>query len=322
MSVIEEKEITDCKVHVRGVVHNLGEVAPRGFLRVASSGPAPDLPRDQSGRLELAKWIASPTNPLTARVYVNRAWHWLFGSGIVRTVDTFGTTGETPSHPELLDHLATQFVREGWSVKKLVRSIALSRAYRQRSDNERAAQAQDPENRLYGRANRRRLDAECIRDTMLVASGGLADFRGGRNFPDSLAADYGYPQTATCRSVYLPVFRNSLPEAFEVFDFADPSMVVGKRTTSTVAPQALFLLNNRFAIDAAKQASGRLLGENLASDEARITRAYRLCLGRLPTAGERSVAARFLASGTADRKEAWAGLFQALFASADFRYVD
>ncbi len=322
MSVIEEKEITDCKIHVRGVVHNLGDLAPRGFLRVALVGSAPVVPKDQSGRAELAEWIVSPTNPLTARVYVNRAWHWLFGAGIVRTVDTFGTTGEPPSHPELLDHLASQFVREGWSVKKLVRSIVLSHTYRQSVAAAATSLAADPENRLLGRANRRRLDAESIRDTMLAVGGTLSEPHGGASFPETLAADYGFKHTASCRSVYLPVFRNALPEMFEVFDFADPSMVVGRRTTSTVAPQALFLMNNPFVVTTAKQAAARLLADTQSSDDARVAQAYRLCLGRLPTTGERSVVAKFLTSHTADRTAAWAGLFQALFASADFRYVE
>jgi cytochrome c553 len=129
MTIVEEKTIEDCKVHIRGNVHNLGAVAPRGFLQVATYGPMPTIPADQSGRKELADWIASEQNPLTARVLVNRVWHWLFGSGIVRTVDNFGTTGEAPSHPELLDYLAHRFVTEGWSIKKLVREIVLSRTY-------------------------------------------------------------------------------------------------------------------------------------------------------------------------------------------------
>jgi hypothetical protein len=321
MSVIEEKKIEDCNVRVRGVVHNLGPVAPRGFLRVATYGTVPVMPKDQSGRVQLAEWIASKDNPLTARVYVNRAWHWLFGAGLVRTVDNFGTTGELPSHPELLDHLATRFVQDGWSVKRLVRSIVLSHTYRQAAKADAKALAADPENRLFGRANRRRLEAEAIRDTMLSVSGKLTAEHSGPTFPGTLAADYGFKHTATCRSVYLPVFRNSLPELFEAFDFADPSMVVGKRNTSTVASQALFLMNNPFAIEQAKHTAARLLAETHPADDARITRLYRLALGRTPTSGERTAAVRFLAVQN-DPKEAWATLVQALFASADFRYVE
>jgi hypothetical protein len=321
MSVVEEKVIEDTRVHVRGSVHNLGEPAPRGFLTVATHGSVPTIPKGQSGRKELAEWVASADNPLTARVTANRAWHWLFGSGPVRTTDNFGTTGERPSDPELLDHLATTFVNDGWSVKKLVRRIVLSRTYRQSSAGDPATVAADPDNRLFGRANRRRLEAEAIRDTVLSVSGKLDLTRGGPTFPATLAADYGYKANSNRRSVYLPVFRNALPEALEVFDFADSSMVTGRRNTSTVAPQALFLMNHPFVLEHSQHAAARMLAEKLPDDEARISRAYRLTLGRSPTDGERSVARRFLGRG-GDPKEAWAALFHALFASADFRYVD
>ena len=320
MAPTEEKSIEEIRVHIRGVVHNLGEPAPRGFLQVATYGPVPEFPKDQSGRVQLADWIANAKNPLTARVYVNRTWHWLFGSGLVRTVDNFGTTGEVPSHPELLDWLAVKFMQDGWTTKKLVRELVLSRTYRQASVGDAKTIAADPENRLFGRANRRRLEAECIRDTMLTVSGQLTTEHNGPNFPEKLASDYGFKHNETCRSVYMPVFRNSLPEVFEVFDFADPSTVSGRRNASTVAPQALFMMNNPFVLDQAKQAATRLLAEQLPDDDARITRAYRLTVGRAPTSGERAIAVRFLAGRTA--KDAWPALFQTLFASADFRYVE
>jgi hypothetical protein len=321
MSVIEEDKIAEIWVNVRGIVHNPGEPAPRGFLRVATHGKLPEIPANQSGRVQLADWLASKDNPLTARVYANRAWHWLFGSGLVRTVDNFGTTGEAPRHPELLDHLATRFVADGWSVKKLVRSVVLSHTYRQSSAVDAKTATADPENRLFGRANRRRLEAEAIRDAILTVSGKLTPVAGGPTFPATLATDYGFKHTATCRSVYLPAFRNALPDVFEVFDYADPSMVTGRRDTSTVAPQALYMMNNPFVVDQAKHAATRLLAENLADDTARLTRAYRLTVGREPTSGERAVAAKFLASA-GDPKQAWAALYQTLFASADFRFIE
>jgi hypothetical protein len=317
MTVVEEEKIEDARVHVRGSVHTLGDLVPRGFLQVATTGPTPALPKDQSGRRELADWIASPDNPLTARVIVNRAWHWLFGAGIVRTVDNFGTTGERPTNPELLDHLAVSFVADGWSMKKLIRWIVLSRTYRQSTAGDVST---DPDNFLFGRANRRRLEAECIRDTMLFVSGLLSPYRGGPTFPASLAADYGYQTTTTCRSVYLPLFRNAMPEILELFDAADPSMVTGRRNSGTIAPQALYLMNHPFPAEQAKHATARLLGETLADDDVRVTRAYRLTLGREPTAGERRVAAGLLESR--EPKEAWTQLFHALFASAEFRYVN
>jgi hypothetical protein len=320
MSVVEEKVIEDAKVHVRGNVHNLGEVAPRGFLTVALYGTAPAIPKDQSGRKELAEWIASSDNPLTARVMANRVWHWLFGAGLVRTVDNFGTTGERPSHPELLDHLALKFIADGWSVKNLVRHVVLSRTYQQSATGEAATVAADPENRLFGRANRRRLEAECIRDTVLSVSGQLDPARGGPTFPATIASDYGHKSNSKRRSLYLPQFRNSMPEMLEVFNAADTSMVTGKRDAGTVAPQALFMMNHPFILKQSQSAAERLLAEEHADNEERVTRAYRLALGRGPTSGEREVARRFL-KGKAE-KDAWAALFHALFASAEFRYVN
>lgn len=322
MSVVEEKVIEDARIHVRGNVHNLGEVVPRGVLTVALQGPPPTMPKDQSGRVQLADWIASPHNPLTARVMANRVWYWLMGEGLVRTVDNFGTTGEPPTHPELLDHLALRF-QSDWSVKKLVRYIVLSQTYRQSSVGEPATVAADPENKLFGRAHRRRLEAECLRDTLLAISGQLDLTRGGPSFPASLAADYNYKSTSNRRSIYLPQFRNALPEMLEVFDAADPSMVTGKRNSSTVAPQALFMMNHPFVIEQAKFAAARLLAEKHPDDDARLTRAYRLTLGREPTAGERAIAQRFLHKKTEKAAtEAWTALFHALFASAEFRYVN
>ncbi|MBY0524562.1 MAG: DUF1553 domain-containing protein [Gemmataceae bacterium] len=320
MTVVEEKEATDVRVHVRGSVHNLGDKAPRGFLQVATYGTAPNMPTTESGRRQLGAWLASKDNPLTARVMVNRTWHWLFGVGLVRTTDNFGTTGEAPSHPELLDHLAVRFMQDGWSVKKLVRQMVLSRTYRLATQGE--AKTADPANRLLAHANRRRLDAECIRDAILVASGQMRSDKGGATFPLTLSADYGYKHTDLRRSVYLPVFRNALPEFFEVFDFADPSVSTGRRNVSTVAPQALFLMNHPFVLEQAKQVAQRLLADKELDDAGRINRAYRLTLGRMPTEAERRIALRYVAARSDNRPAAWAEFCQALFASTDFRFVN
>ena len=317
LAVEELPEVEETRVHVRGSVHNLGEVVPRGFLRVATDGTAPRMPERQSGRRELADWLAGRDNPLTARVFANRAWHWLFGSGLVRTVDNFGTTGEPPSDPALLDYLAIRFMDDGWSVKRLVRRIVTSRACRRAAVDDPRARAIDPDNRLIWRANRRRLDAECLRDAMLAASGRLDPTRGGPGFPTDLAADYGFKRDDERRSVYLPAFRNALPELIAAFDAADPSLVVGRRDVSTAAPQALVMMNHPFVIDQARHAAHRLLATPGMDDEARTDRAYRLALGRPPTEAERRAAVGFLEGG-AD----WTILIQALFATADFRYVD
>jgi hypothetical protein len=329
MSVVEEPTIEDTRVHIRGSVHTLGEPAPRGFLQVAVVATPPPMPANESGRRQLAEWIAGRDNPLTARVIVNRAWHWLFGAGLVRTPDNFGTTGETPSHPELLDALAIQFMDDGWSIKNLVREIVLSRTYRQHSSirNPQTAVA-DPENRLLARQNRRRLDAECVRDTMLFVSGRLRLDAGGPTYPAKMTADYGYRHDDTRRSVYSPVFRNALPELFEAFDFADPSMVTGRRNVSTVAPQALLMMNHPFAIEQARAAAGRLVGHAVrdgSKSQAQpdlLEWAYRLTLGRPPTDGERRVGLKFLGERSEDACAAWTLLFQSLFASADFRYLN
>jgi hypothetical protein len=221
----------------------------------------------------------------------------------------------------LLDYLTVRFVEDGWSIKKLVRQIVLSRTYRLSSSAPTALVSADPENRLFGRMNRRRMDAECIRDTMLSVSGKLQLDMGGPTFKPTLNADYGYKHTDTRRSVYSPVFRNALPELFEVFDFADPSVSTGRRNVSTVAPQALFLMNHPFVLDQAKGAATRLLAEKDLDDAGRIKRAYRLALGRLPSAAEHRIATKYLGEkkGT---PEAWAQFYQVLFASVDFRYVN
>lgn len=325
ITVIEQPEPRDLRVHVRGTVHNLGPVAPRGFLQVASTN-APQIPAAEGGRRQLAEWMASKENPLTARVMVNRVWHWLFGAGLVRTTDNFGTTGETPSHPELLDHLAVTFVEDGWSVKRLIRRIVLSRAYQHSAHGSAEARASDPENRRFSHMNRRRLDAECLRDAMLQVSGALRTERGGPTFRDDLAEDYGYVDASNRRSVYVPVFRNALPELFEAFDFADPSTVTGRRNVSTVAPQALFLMNHPFVAEQSKRAAARLLEENHANNTNRLTRAYRLVLGRPPSAAERDASLKFLESAPdktiAAQTTTWAQLIQALFSTLDFRYVN
>ena len=325
MTVREQSDIADTHIHVRGSVHNLGDQVPRGFLQIASTRAAKSIPNTQSGRLELAHWISDEGNPLTARVFVNRLWHWLHGSGIVRTTDNFGTTGERPSHPELIDYLAMRFVKEGWSVKKLVREIVLSRTYQLASVASPEQIKADPENRIFTHANRRRLDAEQIRDTLLLSAGRLDITLGGPTLKPNTAADYAYKHTDLRRSVYTPVLRNSLPELFEVFDFADPSTVTGRRNTSTVAPQALFLLNHPFVHEQALATAQQLLAnKTLADDTAKINHAYRWTLGRSPTSAERQIAIRHLAPTGSNTSPlaAWAQLIQVLFASPDFRYVN
>jgi hypothetical protein len=334
MGVRDEDNSGDIRVNRRGNPHALGKRVPRGFLRVLSTEPTPLIPSDRSGRLELADWLASPRNPLTARVIVNRVWLHLFGEGLVRSIDNFGTQGEQPTHPELLDDLAVRFMEQGWSLKWLVRTLVLSQAYQMAIVENRRAAHLDPDNRLLWRANRRRLDAEVIRDSMLAVAGRLDCTIGGSgvadlgeqavrndNSPTSLAAE-----RSTRRSIYLPIIRNDLPPILEIFDFADPDVTTGRRDTTTVPTQALYLMNSPFVFEQAQAAATRLL--TLPAD-SRLPLLYRRALGRYPTAREVDRAGIFLSGyrpqrgGSADaEKAAWTALCQALFGSAEFRSVE
>jgi hypothetical protein len=269
--------------------------------------------------------LALPANPLTARVWVNRVWHWLFGQGLVRTTDNFGATGERPSHPELLNHLAGRFVEQGWSTKTLLREILLSRTYRLASSESVEGLARDPENRLLWRMNRRRLEAECLRDAMLVASGQLNATIGGGTIRPGTKADYGYQDRDTRRGVYVPVFRNAPNELFDAFDVADPSLVVGRRETSTVATQSLYFMNHPFVLEQAQAAAQRLLADRTLTDDDRLRSAFRWSLGREPTLAERRMtteAVSVMSTSPERRVAAWTMLWQTLFASLDFRYRD
>lgn len=319
MTVVEEKPVSDLRIHRRGSVHSLGEVVKRGFLQVAPVPHAPLPSAAQSGRKELAEWIASPQNPLTARVYVNRIWHWLIGEGLVRTLDNFGTTGERPSHPELLDFLARRFIETGWSTKQLVRLIVQSRVYQLASG---PAGPLDVDNRWLRHAHRRPLQAEQLRDTLLLAAGRLEFRGGGATFPVQLASDYGFEFQQPSRSVYAPIFRNALPEMLQAFDFPPPMMVSGRREHSLVPSQALFLLNHPFVREQAKAVAQRLLTQSdLRRDAERISWLYLLTLGREASPREREVALAHLQSGL-PIETAWTELAHALFASADFRYLN
>ncbi len=317
-SVLEEAKPEDVKIHIRGSVNNLGALAPRAGLQVFSGHSLEAIPAGQSGRLQLANWIASKNNPLTSRVIVNRTWHWLLGQGLVRTVDNFGTTGEKPSHPEMLEALAQQFIDDGWSIKKLVRSIVLSKTYQQASRFDGLAQSEklDPENRFLSRANSKRLDAEVIRDAILHVAGNTQPNPTGPTFPASLNSDFGYKATDKVRSVYLPAFRNSPPEFLEAFDLADANFVVGARNTATVAQQALLMMNSPFVLSQAEVAAASLTKLNLPT-EASINRVCLQCLGRPPTSSEAKILKLAIADGMT-----WAAIYHVHLASAEFRTLE
>ncbi|MEO0445705.1 MAG: DUF1553 domain-containing protein, partial [Verrucomicrobiota bacterium] len=321
----EASRVGDIPIRIRGEVRNLGEVAPRGFLRVTLPVDAPDAPTlEGSGRRELAEWIVSPENPLTARVLVNRIWLHLFGEGIVRTPDNFGTTGQLPTHPELLDHLANRLVESGWSTKTIVRDLLLSRAYRMSSETSRKGLKEDEENRFLWRMHRRRLDAETIRDSVLLISGQLDLDGGGPSLPAGFKSEYGHQFTTKKRSVYVPVFRNELYELFSTFGFANPNFAVGRREQSTIPTQSLFLMNSSFIHEQARAAVASLW--QVSGEEERLKHTFRRVLARKPSAAEKELSLSFLreqiaSEGEAIPAHAWESLVRGLIASVDFQYI-
>jgi len=327
MSVRDKTKPADGHVHIRGQVRTKGKLVPRGFLTVASAPgkAAPKIADGQSGRMELAQWVADPDNPLTARVMVNRIWLKLMGEGIVRTPDNFGYAGLRPSHPMLLDYLANQFIADGWSIKKLIRRILLSRTYRLATvhpDAEKVVKV-DPENTLLSHAHRRRLDAEVIRDSILQVSGKLDSKMGGLTIVKFSQYDLGYKHgDINRRSVYVPAFRNSLLEIFEIFDYPNPNLVTGRRTASTIAPQSLYLMNSPFVIRQAQFAAEALLAIPKLDQSARVEYAYRQVLGRRPSNDELKNAKAYLSSYGGKDRDAFGSLYHTLFASLDFRYLN
>lgn len=371
----------ECKIHIRGDTLSLGPVVPRGVLQVVASVPARSISSTQSGRLELADWLADPKHPLTARVYVNRLWQHLFGRGLVATPDDFGVNGSRPSHPELLDHLALRFMRDGWSTKTLLRELVLSRTYQQAglpSDlarpsapaTERFARQleRDPDNIWLWRVSTKRLDAEALRDAMLTTANRLqtepprpeeeflAQYNPYREDeyrtfkPLFLPADIEHNR----RSVYLPIIRGVLPEVFQLFDFASPDRSTSQREESTVPAQSLYFMNNAWVIAQARHLTDFALEtgsqteppreppadathrDSRRNDTARITTLYRRVYAREPTSIEIGRALAYLdrpeelqpdpkaktpLTESQRLRERWVSLCQALFASAEFRFV-
>jgi len=341
MAVQDEAKIEDAHINIRGNPAQLGALVPRGVLQVATTGEKPSISTKQSGRKELAEWIASDSHPLTARVAVNRVWMHLFGSGIVRTVDNFGIQGEKPSNPDLLDALATTFIKDGWSHKKFIRGMVLSHAYRVSVNADAALLKADPENLLFGRANRRRVEAEVIRDTILAVSGKL-DLNGGgpvvSHFPERAIDNDSKGGFNTDpflkRAVYLPVIRNDVPTLFEVFDFADPDVSDGQRDTTTVPTQALYLMNSTFVNTQAKATAERLMLES-KDDAKRVELLFRRALGRTPSKPEIEATVKFLADyqkridslGTGQKPKnpelaAWQAVCLSVFGCNEFRFVE
>ncbi len=338
---VADGTVANTAILIRGEVDGRGDTVPRGVVTVLTSGAPPAMPANASGRLELAQWLTAPANPLTARVMVNRVWQNLFGEGLVRTADNFGATGEKPTNPQLLDNLAVQFMHDGWSLKKLVRSLVLSHAYQLSSSPDAKGNEVDPDNRLNWRASPRRLDAESIRDAMLTASGridlapvhGSAVASAGEGYiGKGISPERFTNATANYRSVYLPIVRDFVPESLDIFDFAEPSLVVATRDVTNVPVQALYLLNNDFVRAQSSAMARRILAAPLDYPQ-RIAMAYQLALSRQPTEAELARAENYLldqgralipAKGGRTEDAAllsWSTFCQALFASAEFRYL-
>jgi hypothetical protein len=342
MGVVDGAISPSLPIHIRGSHRNLGEPISREFPEVMrTSLVRPIFPSHQSGRLELARWMASTQHPLTARVYVNRIWRWHFGVGLVKSTENFGALGDRPSHPELLDWLARRFMESGWSTKELHRLILASNVYQMASDHPSpdAAVSADPENRLLWKFHMQRLEAEQLRDSILATSGRLDGSMAGKTVPlrnrqfvfNHTSVDHTKYDSLR-RAMYLPVIRNNVYTLFEQFDFPDPTMPTGNRNSTVVAPQALLLMNSDLVIDSADELAAHLLGQS-ASDASRIELAYVKALGRPPSELETKRALAFVDEMTSgaftdsqsidarELRRAWALFCQSLYASNEFMYL-
>jgi hypothetical protein len=335
--------IADSPLYDKGLVSNPLDPVPRGvpglFVRQLAS---PAIGARESGRRQLAAWLTDPRHPLTARVYVNRVWHHLFGAGLVPTVDNFGLLGESPSHPDLLDDLARRFMgpEMAWSTKRLIRTLVLSRVWRLDSTPDPAALAVDPDNRLLWRFAPRAAEAEVVRDSLLFVAGTLEDPPPGpsqvetiaKTLPNAQGREIGrrsfYLKDATAdvphRSVYLPVARSAVFDVLTLFDLPDPNLVSGARQESVVPSQMLFFLNSPVVLTSSRAAAGRILTETPSSDDrARLTVAFERVYGRPPGPEELETSLAFLKSAEGpDAASAWAMLMQALMAAGEFRTID
>jgi hypothetical protein len=304
--------VHDVRVHIRGSYSRLGDVVPRRFPTILAGGHQPRITKG-SGRLPLVRWIASADNPLTARVMANRLWQYHFEEGIVRTPSNFGKMGEPPTNPELLDFLAGELVRSGWSLKTMHRLIMLSASYRQSSLPSADTLRLDPDNRLFSRMNRRRLEAEAVRDNLLAVSGALDQTMGGR-----ATRDFFSPR----RTLYQMTIRSDRTGFAPLFDAADPTAPAEKRTVSTVAPQALLMLNHPFVLAQTRALGKRICASANRDDRARIQTAYAALYGRLPSPQEVRIGLEFLHAREPAGEEAWAEYCHVLICTNEFIYAD
>jgi hypothetical protein len=327
MALVDGPRPVTPHIFLRGNPYNLGPTVSRHFLSCLS-GPDRRPFADGSGRLELARAIADPKDPLTARVFVNRVWQALFGRGIVATPGDFGLRGEPPAHPELLDHLASTFMADGWSIKRLVRRIVMSAAYRQSSSADfgtrnaernqlphsafRDPSSEEPDNALLWRMNRRRLGFEPMRDALLAASGKLDRTVGGPSVQNFLAP------TANRRTLYAHLDRLNVPGVYRTFDFPSPDSTSAKRDQTTVPPQALFLMNHPFVATCAKNLVDRPDVASLTDPDRKLDRVFAILFARPPTDRERALARTALA----DPGIGWPRFAQALLMTNEFMFID
>ncbi|MDE0626991.1 MAG: DUF1549 and DUF1553 domain-containing protein [Bryobacterales bacterium] len=320
---VAEGESVRQRIFRRGQHKNPGRSVAKRFPLVLAGRDQPEI-ASGSGRLELADWLASDSNPLTARVMVNRVWLWHFGEGLVRTPNNFGIRGQQPTHPKLLDWLARRFIESGWSIKALHGLIMDSATYRASSTISEAAYEKDPENRLWSRYERRRLTIEELRDSYLQISGRMDPAVGGdTDLGSGRLAEFVRnnrridPDEYTRRSIYLPLMRNKIPNLMGLFDFGDATTSSGQRSITNVAPQALYLINSRFAQGAAEEVAGSLAGP--ASERVRQT--YRRILARPPSDLESDLAVGYV-QAYSDAGDGWTSLCKMLLASNEFHFVE
>ena len=370
MGVQDKDKPVDARLLIRGEFDQPDQKVPRGLVQVLSKRPL-QIRGNASGRYELAKWMSDKDNPLTARVMVNRIWQHLLGAGLVRSPENFGATGQFPTHPELLDHLAIQFVNKGWSIKEMIRTICSSRTYRMSTEFDRDYFQRDPDNEMLWRANPKQLDAESLRDSMLFVSGqielerprastvakaGATVVREGNIISlnakriantvnmmeqESMMSSfrdrrrnvqvYSIDRQEKFRSVYLPIVRESLPRALEVFDFAEPGLVVGKREQSNTPAQGLYLMNNSFVMKSSESLAKRVIEES-SNLESQIAHVFEFCYGREIYQSEMEAAKSFYSDfptnrrlvrrGKSTRLQKLTALSHAVLMSAEFRYTN
>jgi hypothetical protein len=338
---VTEGKVEDLAIHIRGNYFTLGEATQRGFLEVVDQVSAMSIPAEASGRMQLAQWLTDAKHPLTSRVFVNRLWLWHFGNGLQRSPDNFGLLGQRPTNQPLLDWLAVEFIEQGWSIKQMHRLMLLSSTYQMSSTFDARANTKDPENRLWWRFNRRRLDAEEVRDALLAIGDNIdlqmygqllisAD-RAYVTGTGSKRSSYDYNR----RSVYLPILRSALYNVFIAFDFADPSVIQGQRQNTVVTPQALFMMNSKLVQDEAGRLAQRVLQDDIETNTDRINALHEIVYGRMATAEDIDKCNQFLQryrelsvkdmdddeSAAADLV-VWQGLCRVLLAANEFAYLD